>query len=639
MNKYFRFFAILACACLLTACGRGDGSTGSVEPLTTPPLMNASLSLQVTTSKGNLDSAAVVDSNITVFVLVKDANSNVVPNVPVSLFASSGVLTVGSRITDAAGMVNEKLSTGGDPTNRLITVTVRVAHVPDTQIIVPVYGTKIRISSNNTVTVGAATPIKVSLVDSTGAALADRAIAYGSLHGGLAVKDGNPAITDYNGMLDLVYSALPGNSSDTITVSALGANTFDPIIIYNSNITVTPDRVLKAGMLRREAFIGECVKVNIHHDIGSVATTGEVSLNTTRGTVYSDNACTTTLSNLFSLNISGDATAYVKSTAPGIATLVGTSLAPKDSGQAVLEFLAPLTSIATVTLQANQGVIATNSTSSMDRQTTLRAVVRDGSPSNNPVKDAIVNFSIVTDTSGGSLSQPSVVTTNSDGTATVNYLAGPSTTATNGVIIKAQIKSSITTASTTAAVTVVKRALFISASPENTVASTNPQSYITRYLVFVTDAAGNPVSGVKVTASIIPSDYYKGFLSFKDGIWSRTAASISCLNEDKNYNGILDIGEDDNGNGRLDPGIPVTVTSSEQTNASGVASVAVEYERNYAQWVEVDFRIKAVATGSEAVYFAHFVLVGAAADYNETDVIPPGRFSPYGTESTCASSN
>jgi hypothetical protein len=71
--------------------------------------------------------------------------------------------------------------------------------------------------------------------------------------------------------------------------------------------------------------------------------------------------------------------------------------------------VAPLTNIATITVQADPAVIGVNTAGSTSQQASLRAVVRDGTPQNNLVKNATVAFSILTDPSGGSLTQPALV--------------------------------------------------------------------------------------------------------------------------------------------------------------------------------------------------------------------------------------
>jgi hypothetical protein len=630
----------------ITVTATLDPSSGTSAPATKKiNVITAVPTLQLTASSGTLDSAGIVGSEVTVFALVRDAGNNVVSGTPVTFSADSGALTVVNGSTDAKGMASAKLSTAGDPTSRVITVTARVAGTPSAITMVNIQGTKIGINANNTVNTGVASSVTAMVTSSSGAPFVNQAVSYSALHGTLLTATGNVAgssTTNGTGQVLLTYTASPGFTSDTITVKSLGVTFTRDIGINTSNFYV---KGVSGNTDLTQANITDCNAVRIHNDIGGVPTNGTVNLSVSRGAAYQDAGCATPLTTSLNL-VSGDATAYVRAISPGVSTLVATLLTPVSAtAQGTLEFVAPLKSTATINLQADPGVVGSNSAPSIDQQAVLRAVVRDGPITNNVVKGAIVNFSIVSDSSGGYLTQPSVVLTGADGVATVNYVAGPGTSATNGVIIKAQIQSGISSVSTTATLTVAKRALFISAGTGNSIASPNPQTYQSDYSVFVTDAAGNAVSGATITASILPVNYNKGFLVFQNGSWSpkvtvppAAQSYFVCPNEDTNHDGILQPDEDDatsiigngNGNGRLDPGIPLTVTSTGKTDANGTATVSVLYAKDQTNWLEVNMTIRATVAGSEAAYLAHFILNGTAADFSHQDIGPPGQVSPYG---------
>jgi hypothetical protein len=268
----------------------------------------------------------------------------------------------------------------------------------------------------------------------------------------------------------------------------------------------------------------------------------------------------------------------------------------------------------------------------------LRATVNDSV--GNPVKNAKVAFSIITDPSGGTLSQPSEVLTGSDGSATVSYVAGTTATAVDGVVVQAGIQSPITTASITAKLTVAQRSLFISAGTGNSVLAPSSTTYQVDYAVFVTDAAGNAVANVTVTGAVRPRNYYKGYmeLATPSGPWV-PHYTATCLNEDTNSDGVLGIGEDINGNGRLDPVIPMNITSTGKTDATGTATVSLSYPKDRAYWLDVDFTIRGAVSGSEARYVGYTILRGAAPDYKDPAVAPPGAISPYGQSSVCTDVN
>jgi hypothetical protein len=398
------------------------------------------------------------------------------------------------------------------------------------------------------------------------------------------------------------------------------------------------------------ADINTCVPLRVHSDNGGTPTSGSVMVASSRGTVYTDAACNSQQTAAQAL-VNGETVVYVRSTSPGVATLTA-NIVGGGTTQGSLEFVAPLLPSATITLQADPAVVGANAPGSTSQQATIRAVVRDGTAANNLVKNALVTFSIVSDASGGTLTQPALVATGSDGTATVSYVAGTAATALNGVIIRAQLQGA-STASATTALTVSKKSLFISAGTGRDVGTEVATTYTKDYAVFVTDASGNAVPGVNITASVLPRHYRKGFLVFpgSDGPWQLPTQAntgflpYACPNEDDNQNGLLDGGEDTNTNGRLDPGIPVTVTSSGTTDASGRANVRLTYPRDRALWLGVDLTIRGQVSGSEATYVAYIsALPGAAPDYSNPQISPPGAASPFGQVNTysaadCANAN
>lgn len=631
MNKFTGWLALLACSTLLAACGGGGGSPGTNSNGVTP---SKAASVVLISTGNTIASSGVDGTEVTLTAIVKDANNAVLSGVKVDLSADSGSLTQTNRVTDANGKVTEKLGTGGDPTSRTITVTARTAGAKDVAAVFNVVGNKLVINNSSTVKVGASTDVTVKLVDSAGNALANRAVTFSSgTANALTVKGGGAAVTNTAGQLVLSYAATtPG--TDTIVVKSMGESASAGISVSAANFTVAA--VDGNGANVATANINTCQAVAIHSDVGGAAQTGSVALSASRGTTYSNATCSSPLNAPLTL-VNGNATGYVSALSPGVATLTAT--AGGVTVQGALEFVAPLTASATISMQADPAVVGANLPGSTVQQTTLRAIVRDGTAENNLVKNAQVAFSIVTDPSGGSLTQPSVVTTASDGSASVSYIAGTADTKLDGVTIKAQLQGA-STASTLATLTVAKKSLFISAGTGATIGTPSPATYQLDYVVFVTDAAGNAVPGVNITGSVRPRNYYKGQLYFLglQGPWgiSTDADKIptTCLNEDTNSNGILEPGEDINGNGHLDPGIPITVTSSGTTDAGGQAVVSLVYPRDRANWLDVDLTIRGQVSGTESSYVGYTRLPGLAADYTSVTSSPPGRNSPYGTVRT-----
>lgn len=609
-----------------------DSSAGGSDPTTATIAVKALVpKLSISASSGNLDSAGAAGTEVNIVVLVRDANNNVLSGAEVGLAASSGSLTRGDRRTNAQGIVTEKLSTGGDASKRDILVTATSPGIAPQSMVVTVSGTKVSLNASSSVNSGVATDMTVSVTDSSGKPLVNQAVVPKVENGStLIVKNNGLAVTDGGGNLILTFTGRSGILSDTVTVTSLGVDAKATILINNSDFTVTPAITIVKPNTVAQGNINTCYPVVISNKLAGVPQSGTVSLGISRGAVYRTASCATgdELTGSLTLNSAG-ATAYVKAPSPGLATLVAT-LGTGVSTRGNLEFVAPLLTTANVILQVDPGVIGVNTVDTSQRAV-VKAVVRDGSAANNLVKDASINFSIEQDGSGGVLLQPSVVKTGSDGAATVTFIAGPTATATDGVRFKGQIQSTVSSASATANLTVGRQALFITAGTGNTIESPTQQSYIQRYQILVTDAVGNPVQNANVTASILPVLYIKGQHAYDtvSSLW-RVASSFACANEDINTNGILDAGEDINGNRRLEPGIPVTVNISGATDDKGATSVALQYAKDQANWLQVDLTIRATVAGSEAKYIARFVLRGATDDFNKKDTDPPGRFSPYG---------
>ena len=625
-----------------------SASVGSiVSPEIIVKVVQASQTLTLTTDSGTLNSSGAPGSEVTVTALVRDSNNSVMPGVRVDLAVDSGSLTTTNRITDSKGIVSEKLSTGNDASSRVIKITGTIPGVAPVTTTVAVVGTNLKVTANPTVNVNSSSDVTVKLTDGAGKALANQAVTFSATANTLAVKGGGAAVTDAVGQLILTYTArsVPSGGKDTITVRAMGESASTEIVVSSANFTV---RTVSGATV---ADVNTCVPLLVHSDNAGAPTSGAVLVASSRGTVYTDAACGNAQSAGVQL-VGGEAVLYVQSTSPGVSTLTA-NIVGGGTTQSVLEFVAPLLASSTITVQADPAVVGANTPGSTSQQATIRAVVRDGTAANNLVKNALVTFSIVSDASGGSLTQPALVATGSDGSATVSYIAGTAATALDGVVIRAQLQGA-STASATARLTVSKKSLFISAGTGREVGTPSSTTYAKDYAVLVTDASGNAVPGVNITASVWPRHFRKGALVFPlpDGPWTlpfradtvngvtTLTLPFACPNEDVNRNGVLDGGEDRNGNNRLDPGIPVTVTSSGTTDAQGRATVTLNYARDRALWLGVDLTIRGQVSGSEAIYVAYIpILPGLATDYSDGKSRPPGAISPFGETNTFSASD
>ncbi len=608
-----------------------DQASGVATPATTRvAVVMARPTLQITASSGTIQTSSATGPEVVLTVLARDANNNVVPGLKINLAADSGALSVtGDQRTNAQGVVMERLGVAGNPTNRPIKITATATGADPAETTVLATGTAITINSNNTVNAGSVSTMTVLVVDGANTPLRNIPLEISVTNGGqLRVKDNAPAVTGNSGQVELEYTASANQTSERIIVRALAATAVRDLVVNNNVFSVQ-------GENREQGDINVCYPIVADSRVAGVPSVGQLAFSASRGTVFSEPTCTTALNNSKPLE-NGIARAYVRASSPGVATLVATLTAAGtgvvSSARGSFEFVAPLGAAPRITLQSDPSVVGANNSNDSTQTAILRAVVRDRD--NNVVKGATVNFSINSDPSGGLIAQPSVVVTGADGVASTTYVAGTTPTATNGVIVQAQVQNSVSTTST---LTVAGRALFITAGTGNRLDTSDPESYIQRFQVLVSDAAGQAVRDATVTAAAIPSGYGKGRLRFstEDAFWIFDESSrYRCNNEDTNTNGILDAGEDFNGDGRLQPGIPVAVTISGRTDANGVATVTMRYARDLANWLTINLNISAIVAGSEARYTARETLFGVAEDFNRSAVIPPGRVSPFG-ENPC----
>lgn len=626
-------------ALTLASCGGGGGSAGTV-PGVTPTASAGSVSLIV--SNPELQSAGAAGTEVTVTALVKTADNNAMAGVPVKFTADSGALTIVDTVSDKNGQAKALLGTSGDRTNRKITLTTQAGGQTASGT-VSVVGTSVASVGPASIAAGSTGDFTISVKDSANAAVANVPISFASQKGNpVTVKSsgGGTAtapLTNSRGQVVLTLSgAQSGN--DTLSFSAQGSSTASTINVNASVLTV---KIVDASgnPVTVTNTTTSCQRIAAHYEVSGVPQTGTVNISTSRGRIYSDSACLTLLvSSSVSLTAGDSQPTYVKSDTAGIATVTA-AVVGGPSAQTNLEFVAALTASATISLQADPAVIGTNSGTGQSEQSTLTAVVRDGTANNNYVKNAVVEFSIVNDKSGGALSNPSVVTTASNGSATVTFIAGTADTPTNGVTIQAKIQGTSTTA--TANLTVTKKSLFITAGTGNILQAQTDTEYKKDFAVFVSDASGNPVSGVTITASMIPTRYRKGTYVIATLPATGWAQSIidTCGNEDANQNGILDAGEDFNNNGVLDPRIPLTVTSTGTTDATGAATISILYPKDRGGWTEVKLTVRGSVTGTESIYTTTpFFLPVAGPDLTNTTSAPPGTPSPYGVN-TCNLTN
>ncbi len=612
--------------------GDESAKSGTICGTTQPPPVPASIDLLV--SNAQLNSVVSPPETVTLTAIVKDSGNRTMEGQEVSFTADSGTLTFTSETTGGDGSVTATLGTGGDPTNRVIRLTATSGSISATNT-VTVTGTTLSISGSASLSFGASVPLTIFLKDSAGTAIANKNIAVTSAKGN--TLSAGPYVTNDSGQVIVTVMAAAGGA-DKITASAIGATkefdlTVNAAILAFVNPPPPPAAVT-------EIPIGTSQPVTVLYTIGGVAQAGvTVNFDRTRGDLSSATAVT---------DADGKATVTVASANYGPGLLVA-SITGGPSSQIAVEFVA--TTVSKLELQASPATIGTNSGGLTTEKSLLTAVVRDAN--NNLVKNKTVSFTIVNDASAGSLSPASAVT-DSFGTANAYFIAGASLSGLGGVTIRASVAG--TSVASTTSLTVAKKALFITLNTGPIIKALEAPDgtrYQKDYVALVTDAAGNPVGGATVVATVTPMYYMKGYMNFPTGAsrWqpvgtlqavSSTRPDIpACANEDiytrnplYDFNGVLDYGEDQNVNNRLDPGNVASVTAT-VTDSTGHGTLSVVYAKDYAYWVNVKLEAFASTSGSTASAFVTFDLPGLASDYANPNANPPGNPSPFGTSTTC----
>jgi len=614
-----------------------------IPPVTPPEPASLASAVNLVFSSTELASAGLAGSEVAVTALVKDGANLALPNATISFTADSGILGSVDAVTDKNGQARALLGTGGANGNRSITVTAIVG-ARSGKGTVAVTGSSVELLGPAALMLGQGADLTVTVRDSAKRPVAGAAIAYSTGAGnGLRVKDGGATLSNAQGQLLLRLTA-GSLGKDAVSVSALGAAATQAYAVAGSELRLSPavgQDASGADVLPEVATLA-CQPIDVRYDKAGVAQTGSASLSTSRGSLFADSDCSQALPASLIFSNGNLPRSYVQSANAGVASITA-AVAGGPSAQTRLEFVAPLSPASKLAVQAEPAVLRANTATSADNASTsistISAVVRDGA-ANNLVKNAPVLFSILIDPSGGYLRQAGRVLTGSDGLARAVYVAGPAESGRDGVLIQARIEGAPQAAATALVrLTVARQALSIKLGTGSLLREYSASVLQKDFTVFVSDSAGNAVSGVAITAAAWPSRYAKGYYvweadkpEFPDtGVWRLALPRYSCANEDVLRNGIFDAAYDRNGNGVLDPGIPLTVSASGLSDALGMATVTLSYPRNHGSWVHVALTVRGTVSGTEASATTELPLPTLASDFSVRRVDPPGRISPYGS--------
>lgn len=609
----------------------GDSSNRVITITARAGTFSAQASVSVSTSAVTVlllsDTTTIQSNNSTTAQLsayVRDANNNFIPGVPVTMLSSSGALTpvvtttgVAALTTDSNGLARATLSTPGDPTNRVVTVTARVGNTTSTAN-VSVAGSTLTLQGASSFILNQTQKFTVTLLDSGKQGISGKAITVTAPANGTV--SATSLVTDSQGVASFNVTAAQGGSG-TVAVQGLGLSAQQAITVNSDVVSFsTPAANAAIPLKTLQTFTAVWTK-------NGLPQAGQtVNFATTRGCVSPPGTtCSGVLSTGSAVtNAQGQATVQMLSDNAGGATVTATV-----TGGTVASTTVQFVSVnpSTIDVQASKFGIGPG------EQSTITAVVRDAQ--NNLVANSTVVFNL-SDVTGGTLTVPSAVT-DSQGRAQTVYTAGTVASATNGVQITASVQGSPAVTPKSVLLTVAKSQLFISIGTGNTIEKVNNTQYKQDYVVQVTDANGAGVANVPLTMSIMSIQYNKGYRYVPNGAtrWS-TFVTATCADEDFNRNGILDVGEDANGSGKIEAGNIATVTpASVTTDANGFAFVSVYYPQAYALYLGVMLRAQAQVQGTASLASSVFAVDGLAADFSDLNVSPPGLLSPFGRSTLC----
>ena len=630
ISNFSAWFMLAVMLAVLTGCGPGVGATTGTGATSGVAASVTAATIQLQVSSQQMSSSATATTLLTAVVLDSSGQALSGKAVTFSKGAdSTAYFSNVSAITSANGVATATLNLGTNMANRTIAVSATADSAVGSNT-VDVVNTTIAISGNSSLAFGATTPLTISVKNSVGVAVPGVTIAVASQRGNTIVLSPINGVSNSAGQITAtVTAAVAGN--DVLTVTGAGATQTQALTINSSSFAFAAP-VVVAPAATPEIVVNTPTSVTVNWSSGGAPVVGSlVSFSSSRGTISGSP---------FTTLAGGVATVTISSASTGAAII--TASGPGGTPAATLNVVFVTTSASTITAQANPSTVAVNTNGSQTNKSTISVVVRDAAL--NLVKNARVNFGL-TDTSGGSLSAGTAVT-DITGTATVDYIAGSISSGQNGVHITATVTDINGVAITPVAnvtpltLTVAGQALLVRLGTDNLVGTSGPQ-YAKQYFALVTTAAGTAVpDGTLVSFALRPATlpinaFYKGRYVKGATTWVKDATvGFGCGNEDLLFNGIISsnplIGSvDTNLNGILDPNGDAVVTTS-STTSGGFATATITYSKSYATWVVVSLEARAGTSGNDPPAVVTLGLPGAAADYADLNVAPPGQFSPFG---------
>ena len=597
--------------------GEADSTTFSSSGSTTVSEEPASLELYA----NSIQLASSGSDEVELIALVKNEQSVLMEGVEVSFSAASGdgvELQLTQPETAADGTARAILTSQNDASNRTVTITAGAGSLTQT-VEVTIAGTEVTINGASSVILNDSVDYTIRVQDSDGTSILNQDVVLSAVNGTLSSTTVN---TGANGQATVSYTAST-SGEDTITAAALNAET-------SFTVQVQQDEFNFVNLPTEEVPLGQTQTITVQWRQDNTPVVGQnVTFSASRG-VIAGNATVVT-------DAEGQASIDISANNAGISSI--TASASDGSGNVLVSALTQIEFIATtphtLIADASPDIIGPDGQTS-----TISAVVRD--VDGNLVKNSVVNFS-VSDVSTGFVS-PSQATTDSKGIATTVFTSGSVSTQ-DAVVVTAFVADD-PAIDDEVVLTVGARAFDISLGTGNELEEATSTSYLKRFGVFVSDSAGQPVSGVNLTASVAPVKYVNGG-EYRTGFWvfdddaSQWVAIVNqnCETEDVNDNGILDTtprDEDTNEDGMLTPGLIGTIAfanGAAVTDENGYAELEYRYPRSYAIWYDAVISVFGQSTGSEASAKMRYTLSISADDVTDEGASPPAN--PFGVTDQC----
>jgi len=604
---------------ITAALGTGETGTTTFSATGSTTVREEPASLELYANSIQLASSG--SDEVELIALIKNEQSVLMEGIEVSFSAASGdgvELQLTQPETAADGTARAILTSQNNASNRTVTITAGAGGLTQT-VEITIAGTEVTINGASSVILNDSVDYTIRVQDSDGTSILNQNVTLSAVNGTLSSTTVN---TGANGQATVSYTAST-SGEDTITATALNAET-------SFTVQVQQDEFNFVNLPTEEVPLGQTQTITVQWRQDNAPVVGQnVTFSASRG-VIAGNATVATDAN-------GQASIDISANNAGISSI--TASASDGSGNVLVSALTQVEFIATTphTLIAD----ASPDILGPDGQTsTISAVVRD--VDGNLVKNSVVNFS-VSDVSTGFVS-PSQATTDSKGIATTVFTSGSVSTQ-DAVVITAFVADD-PAIDDEVVLTVGARAFDISLGTGNELEEATSTSYLKRFGVFVSDSAGQPVSGVNLTASVAPVKYVNGG-EYRTGFWvfdddaSQWVAIVNqnCETEDVNDNGILDTtprDEDTNEDGLLTPGLIGTIAfanGAAVTDENGYAELEYRYPRSYAIWYDAVISVFGQSTGSEASAKMRYTLSISADDVTDEGASPPAN--PFGVTDQC----